>query len=68
MKSVITALLNLIKDCNTLALHHRLNRICSFITEEAPMLVEVLIEAEQENERLKQRITELEQQLKEGTQ
>lgn len=65
MKTIIAALLKLINDCNELPLHHRLNRVCEFITEELPVVVPELIEFEQKYEKALERIAELEQQLKE---
>lgn len=66
MKSVITALQGLYRNQNDLSLHSWFNRLTDFVRNELPAIIQVLIEAEQENERLKERVVELEQQLKGG--
>ena len=60
MKSVIIALQGLHRNSYDLTHISWFNRLTDFVRSELPAIIQVLIEAEQENERLRQRIAELE--------
>jgi len=65
MSSIAEPLIKLLQNCRNISMHTSLNRVCDFAMKDGDELIKAIQQLEQENERLKHRVEELEQQLKE---